>query len=192
LRPLFPSQRRRSEAARDGPRGAGLKVSSPPSTQVPRLSHSGSRSIPRRRPSRTDPPQGRLGARQTADFAAPPRSPRSLPPARYPEASARAGARPGAGRSLGSATCGRRQTFAVGRGLSMAERRARSALLRFFDTVMPDDQEISGALEEILTLIRNYGAGQASFPKSVYFGRANISSCSWSVSHGRGRAWNFS
>jgi hypothetical protein len=40
----------------------------------------------------------------------------------------------------------------------MAERRAGSALLRFFDTVMLDDQEISGALEEILTLLRKYGA----------------------------------
>jgi hypothetical protein len=38
-----------------------------------------------------------------------------------------------------------------------------SALLRFFDTVMPDDQEIFGALEEILTLLRKYGAGQAEY-----------------------------
>ena len=34
-----------------------------------------------------------------------------------------------------------------------------SALLRFFDTVIPHDQEISGALEEILTLLRNTEKG---------------------------------
>jgi hypothetical protein len=38
-----------------------------------------------------------------------------------------------------------------------------SALLRFVDTLMPDDQEISGALEEVLTLLRKYGAGQADY-----------------------------
>jgi hypothetical protein len=33
-----------------------------------------------------------------------------------------------------------------------------SALLRFLDTVMPDDQEISGSLKEVLTLLRKYAA----------------------------------